>query len=122
MTQFLKATAFAAALIPAAAGADSITLEAPMAGASLHAAGVDMSVYYLTLADGTYEVVATYAAQDDAANAQRLTMALRDGDAARFGLPGHGETLYAFERDGTDVTVRAAPKDRRIASNEAAGT
>lgn len=127
MTQFFKAAALAAtlapaALVPAAAGADSITLDAPMTGDSLQSSEVDMSVYYIALEGGAYEVVATYLGRDGAADPQRLIMALRDGDAVRFGLPGHMETRFAFARDGAEVTVSAAPVAPVLARNEAPGT
>ena len=127
MTQFLKAAALAATLAPAtlvpgAAGADSITLDAPMTGDSLQSTGVDMSVYYIALEGSAYEVVATYVGRDGKADPQRLIMALRDGDTVRFGLPGRMETRFAFARDGAEVTVSAAPVARLIAGHEAPGT
>lgn len=120
MTRLLKATALIAALAPAFAAAESITLEMPMQGAALHAEGVDMSVYYLTLGDGAYEVVATYATRGNPAEPHRLVMALKDGDATRFGLPGQRGTLYAFERQGTEVTVRASAIEGNDTSVQAA--
>ena len=86
MTQFLKAAALAATLAPAtlvpgAAGADSITLDAPMTGDSLQSTGVDMSVYYIALEGSAYEVVATYVGRDGKADPQRL--------ATRFADFGH---------------------------------
>ena len=74
-----------------------------------------MTVYFLNLESGAYEIVATYAAQDNMADPQRFIMALKDGNAPRFGLPGHSGTLYTFERDGSEIIVSADPADQEKA-------
>jgi phage tail sheath gpL-like len=102
----LAAAIFAAAL-PATAAMNhaSITLAAPMAGATLDAGTVDMSVYYTATADKTFEVVATYVSDAAPEKPLQLSMALADGDNVHFGLPGHPETLFSFARHGNAVTV-----------------
>jgi hypothetical protein len=112
----------AAALILGAAGfaapdtrADSIRLDRPMAGASLHAGGVDMTVYYVAH-DDHFEVVATYVQQDGPYDPARLRMGLSDGDDVSFGLPGLPGVLYRFARDGRSVTVDAASSGRAAAA------
>lgn len=97
------------------AGADTVVLDAPLKGVSLHSLDVDLSVYYLKLDDGAYEVVTTYAAPEKMADAKRFVMAMHDADTARFGLPGHNETLYAFARDGDTLSVSATLIDQDLA-------
>ena len=102
----LAAALFAAAL-PATAAMNnaSVTLAAPLAGATLEAGRVDMSVYYTASTDKAFEVVATYVSDTAPAKPLQLTMALADGDNVHFGLPGHPETLFSFARHGNAVTV-----------------
>lgn len=102
----VAAFAFAA---PLTASADTITLSAPLNGASLHEGGVDMNVYYTAAADRGFEVVATYAPVAAPAEAARLRMVLEDGDSVRFALPGHDEAIYAFQRNGAAVAVSVQP-------------
>lgn len=110
MPRFLLSTAFVAALATAAmhgmtVKADRITLDAPTSGATLRQGGVAMSVYFMALDDGAYEIVAIYAAEAEPGSRHRLTMALNDGDSVSFALPGHPGALYRFERRGDMVTV-----------------
>ena len=102
-----KAFTVAAAitLTPAMAFADTIILEKPMQGASLHEGAIDMVVYYLDHEDH-YEVVATYLAKTDG-EPQRLRMGLKDGDSANFRLPGQRHVAYAFSRENDAVHVSA---------------
>ena len=102
------ATLFASAISAPAAATETITLDAPLAGASLSSEEIDMSVYFTEAEGGAFEVVVTYldAGQDQP---QRIVMALSDGDNLRFGLPGHAGTLYQFARNGDAVTVSDAP-------------
>ncbi|WP_172331756.1 hypothetical protein [Mangrovicoccus sp. HB161399] len=106
-----SAFAFALAMAPLATQAAEITLNAPFAGGTVSGALTDMSVYYTQAEDGAFTVVATYLAKDAAAQPARLMMEMQDGDALRFGLPGHPGELYSIERDGSDVHVRAAAAD-----------
>lgn len=92
------------------ARADSISLDTPMAAASLHEDHVDMVVYFLDRSDH-FEVVATFAARDSAYDPARLRMGLAEGDAVSFALPGHIETQYSFSRLKDVVTVSANPTD-----------
>jgi len=110
----LAATAFA--LAPTAALADSITLNAPMQGASLHEGSIDMVVYYLDH-DDHFEVVATYAAKTGNTEPNRLRMALTDGDASKFSVPGHRHVIYAFSRENDTVHVSADLVGHKSAEN-----
>lgn len=94
------------------AWADEITLDTPMQALSLHEGEIDMVVYFLSRPDH-FEVVATYASRDDMANPGRFRMGLKDGDAVRFSAPELPHTLYAFERNGDEVTVTASPVNPR---------
>lgn len=116
MTRLFKTAALVTALSPTVALADAIALDGPMKGASLHEAGVDMNVYYTEIMNGAFEVVATYAARETPAETGRLVMALNEGDAVRFGLPGHKNALYSFERKGEIVVVMAEAIERQLAS------
>ncbi|EBA09978.1 hypothetical protein [Sagittula stellata] len=91
-------------LLPLAAAAETVTLDTPMAGATLHQSTTDMSVYW-TKAGDTFEVVGYYAARNDADDQGRIIMALADGDSVTFGLPGHIGQLYSFTREGDAVTL-----------------
>lgn len=111
----LKPLLFAATFIAclslgasAAISADSIRLNAPLAGASLRAGDIDMAVYYLDRGDH-FEVVATYAAHSGPYDPARLRMGLSDGDSVSFRLPGQTAYLYRFTRDGEFVSVVSEP-------------
>ncbi len=95
------------------ARADSISLDTPMAAASLHEGHVDMVVYFLDRSDH-FEVVATFAARDSAYDPARLRMRLAEGDAVSFALPGHIETQYSFSRLTDVVTISANPIDAKF--------
>lgn len=105
---FRTAAVLALALVPALAGAGDIRLARPLDGASLHTGTVAMSVYYTRAEGDAVELVATWLAAG-AERPHRLRMALTDGDAVSFSLPGHMETAWAFARSGDTVTVSAAP-------------
>jgi hypothetical protein len=107
-TNFLAASMLAVlGLMPSQIRADAISLQKPIAGASVHTGGVDMAVYYVDQGDH-FEVVATYAASEGPFQPGRLRMAMTDGDSARFGLPGMATAvLYTFHRQGDIVTVDA---------------
>lgn len=100
------ATLAATFVLPAVAG--EVVMDRALEAGSLHDGAVDLVAYYLPAADGALEVTATYAAADGGEPA-RLVMALADGDAIQFALPGHRETVYSFARTGERVTVTAAP-------------
>jgi hypothetical protein len=108
-TKFLAASMLGIlGLMPGLVRADAITLDAPIAGASVHTGGVDMVVYYVDREDH-FEVVATYASVDGPFEPGRLRMALTDGDRVSFGLPGMATAvLYTFERSGETVHVGAS--------------
>jgi hypothetical protein len=92
----------------AAISADSIRVNAPLAGASLRAGDIDMVVYYVDHGDH-FEVVATYALHNGLYDPARLRMGLADGDSVSFGLPGQTGYLYRFARNGSSVAVIAEP-------------
>lgn len=103
-------TIFAAAALALTAGhafADTITLSAPMAGATLQDSAVDMSVYWTDAGDA-YALVATYVTDDAPTDPARLHMQLKDGDRVSFGLPGADSRLFTFARDGGAVSVTSA--------------
>lgn len=93
--------------------AETITLNTPMEAASLHTGGIDMVVYYLDN-DEHFEVVASYL-DDTSAQPTRFQMALSNGDAVNFGLPGQTDVSYGFARNGDAVTVDADYISREIA-------
>jgi ABC-type glycerol-3-phosphate transport system substrate-binding protein len=107
------ATLFASAISAPVAADETVTLDAPLAGASLSSEEIAMSVYFTEAEGGAFEVVATYldAAQDQP---RRIVMALSDGDNLQFGLPGHKGTLYRFARNGDAVSVSEAPADAAL--------
>lgn len=109
MRTFAIAAVAAATLFASAttAPAASVTLDAPLAGASLSSADIAMSVYFTETEGGALEVVVTYldAAEDQP---RRIVMALADGDDLQFGLPGHKGTLYQVVRAGEAVTISEA--------------
>ena len=104
-----------ALLTAGAAQADEIKLAKPLAGASLHDAGVDMSVYW-TNAENGFEVVATYAVRDAAFDPHRLVMLLNEGDKVSFGLPHKPEAYYSFSRQGGAVSVQVENITTKLAS------
>lgn len=110
----LMAAAFA--LIASTAQADEITLQAPMAAASLHDGGIDMVVYFMDR-DDHYEVVATYATVANPVDPARLRMGLADGDRTEFSLPGLSHVSYAFSRTGQTVRVEATERSDDFALN-----
>ncbi|EPX78619.1 hypothetical protein [Salipiger mucosus] len=113
MKALTLATLLAAA--PVAALADSLTLETPLAGGTVHGGTVDMSVFWQPEGEA-HKVVAHYAEPGDAAP-QRLVMLLNDGDNVVFGLPGKRGTEYRFSREADAVTVTAARTRTQLALN-----
>ncbi len=104
------------ALAPVAALADSVTLNTALAGATLHADTVDMTVYYD--ADATaFEVVAFYAPRGTTEAPQKLQMRLEDGDSVAFGLPGHTGEVFGFERTADALTITNARAQTQLAMN-----
>ena len=98
------------------AAADSVTLDRPGAAGSLHDGALDMVAYYLPAPDGRFELTATFAPKvgEDApavadAAPVRMVMALADGDAVSFGVPGHPRILYGFARSGDRVMLSVGP-------------
>lgn len=114
MNRPITAAALVLGLAPAALAAD-LSLDRPLAGASLSSPEAAMSVYYVEAADDAVEVVATYAAHAAPERPARLVMALADGDDVTFALPARPGTLYRFARTGEVVSVTAVPADGRLA-------
>ncbi|MFV0385346.1 hypothetical protein [Paracoccus sp. (in: a-proteobacteria)] len=106
---FATAAILAALSIPAAAMADSVTLNAPAQGANLNGDTVDMSIYYLAGTDGAMSVNAVYVSDALPDQPHTLRMALQDGDNVTFALPGHPEALYNFQRADGVLTVTSSP-------------
>lgn len=98
----LAALLLAAAAAPALAGEASVSR--PATAASLHDGRLDMVAYYTEAEAGAYEVVATFADRTGG-QPMRIVMALTDGDAVRFAMPGHKDALYGFARDGETLKV-----------------
>lgn len=90
------------------AAAEEAALHRALAAGSLHEGPLDMVAYYLPNPDGTLEVTATFAPKAGGAPA-RIVMALADGDAVHFGVPGYRGILYGFARSGDRVTLTAEP-------------
>jgi len=100
------AAAIAVALLAGPALAEEMTMHEPIEAASLHEGPLDMVAYYVPVSSGALEVTATFAPHEPSAfNPMRIVMALGDGDAVSFAMPGHLEALYSFVRAGTAVTV-----------------
>lgn len=111
---FTAAITTAAILIGSIAHAGQITLSRPIDGASLHDIGADMTVYY-TDNGATFEIVATYLKKSRPGRAQRMRMALMDGDRVSFALPGLSHTQYIFERSGQTVSVTSQTTGTHLA-------
>lgn len=94
----------AALLAPVAVAAETVTLKAETAGATLHHATVDLSTYWTEAADGSYDLIAYYAPKNGAEGG-RLQMTLVDGDSVTFGLPGQVGQMFTFAREAGVVTV-----------------
>lgn len=107
-------SAVALSLTAMSANAGQIELASPLAGATLNAGDIDMSVYW-TDVDAGYEVVATYLEADAKAPAQ-MTMVLTDGDAVTFSLPGRLDHSFKIARTGGAVTVDAIDNTTLFAS------
>ncbi|MBP0481716.1 hypothetical protein [Sagittula salina] len=97
--------ALSALLMPFAAAAETVTLSTEAAGATLHHATVDMSVYWTKGEGEKLDLVAYYAPKAAGSDAGRLQMALGNDDSVTFGLPGQVGQLYTFARDGNSVSV-----------------
>jgi hypothetical protein len=100
----LSASLLAAAFLATPALAEDVTVGRPIEGAVLHQGRLDMVVYYVPVNGDLLEVTATFAPQGGG-KAQRVVMALADGDSVAFAMPGYQDTLYAFSRAGAAVTV-----------------
>ena len=114
MKTLLTLAALTLTAAPVLAG--EILLEKPMAGATLHQAGIDMSVYW-TEQDKGYEVVATFVPELSDVPPARMVMLLADGDDVTFGLPGTLSHSYTFARTDQGVSVRSDKVGLIYASN-----
>lgn len=112
MSRILSLTFAGLATLAAPAFAGESTMAAPAQAVSLHDGALDMVVYYRPVAEGALEVTATYAPRDAGGAPARLVMAMREGDAVEFALPGHQGVSYAFARHENDVTVTTATGER----------
>lgn len=110
-------TSAALALSLTAAHADSVTLTSDAAGATLHHAGVDMSLYWVDTPEG-FEVTARYLEPNDkGVESKLLQMLLTAGNKVTFGLPGVPGQSFTFAATGDAVTVTAKHTWRQLASN-----
>ncbi len=99
----LAAASLAALTLPATA--EEVATSRPLAAASLHEGPLDMVAYFIEGEGDVYEVTATFAPRAAPyAEPMRVVMALRDGDKARFAMPGFRGATYAFARAGDRVT------------------
>ncbi|MBN9673979.1 hypothetical protein [Roseibium aggregatum] len=99
------AIALAFAVAPFAAQADSVHLQKPLSGATLVGTQADMSVHYSLTEDNAFEVTAVYVGKDAPEQPHKLVMALQEGDAVSFSLPGYRGEIFTFERDGNRLEV-----------------
>ena len=89
----------------AQASAEEGVMSRPIQAASLHEGPLDMVSYWVPLADGAFEVTATFIARDIGAEPMRIVMALVDGDGTTFAMPGYRSALYSFARKQEQVQV-----------------
>jgi hypothetical protein len=105
LAAFALTAALSSAIPVSTVLAETISLGAPLSGATLRSGEISLSAYYLEAAEGGFEVVVTYVDGATPYQPRRIVMVLRDGDQARFGLPDHPGVLYAFSRAGDAVTI-----------------
>ncbi|MGR3272874.1 hypothetical protein DU478_01495 [Thalassococcus profundi] len=113
----IAAPVLAALSLATVAQAEEVVLAAPGAGATLHEGGIDMSVYTRETDDSALELTAIYTPRISAYAPAHLRMALNEGDAVSFGLPGAPGVTYSFARSAQGVTVRADETAVQLASN-----
>jgi hypothetical protein len=117
---FRRSTLFAAlagAWLAFPAVAEETVMHEAIAAGSLHEGPLDMVAYWQPAADGTLVVTATFLEREaPEAEPMRIVMALAEGDAVAFAMPGFLDALYRFSRDGGAVTasVGAPARPRRI--------
>lgn len=105
-------------LLAMAADAEEALMRRPIEAASLHEGPLDMVAYWREDEAGALVVTATFAERDaPEAQPMRIVMALGEGDAVAFAMPGFPEALYRFRRTGETVAVSvgAAPLRRDMA-------
>jgi hypothetical protein len=100
-----------AALLAASTAAEEVTIAAPIQAGSLHEGPLDMVLYYRPVPDGLLEVTGTYAPKAGG-EARRFVMALSDGDAVSFAMPGYPQATYSFRRNAGTVTAAGAVAGR----------
>jgi hypothetical protein len=101
------------AIFAAQASAEQGVMSRPIQAASLHEGQLDMVSYWVPLADGAFEVTATFIARDPGTEPMRIMMALADGEGTTFAMPGHRSALYSFARrqDVVEVSVEVRPNE-----------
>jgi hypothetical protein len=100
----LSASLLAAVYLATPALAEDVTVGRSIEGGVLHQGRLDMVVYHVPVDGDLLEVTATFAPKGGG-DAQRVVMALADGDSVAFAMPGYQDTLYTFSRTGETVTV-----------------
>lgn len=105
-------------LLAMAADAEEAVMRRAIEAGSLHEGPLDMVAYWQADAAGALVVTATFAERDaPEAQPMRVVMALGEGDAVAFAMPGFPEALYRFSRTGeiVAVSVGEAPLRRDMA-------
>ncbi len=97
--------------------AEEAVVSHPIQAASIHEGPLDMVAYFQPINDDTYEVTATFAPHDAAGAPMRIVMAMRDGDAANFAMPGYREASYTFARKGDQLSVNVDASERTALAN-----
>lgn len=103
--KMLAALALIGAVIALPAQAEETTLHKAIQAGTLHQGPLTMVAYWVELDGGAYELTATFAAREGEYNPMRVVMALQDGDAVNFAMPGYSTALYSFARTGSVVTI-----------------
>lgn len=103
----LKGTLFAvvAALIGTSAWSSEMSHEAPKLEVPLIIANMQLDVDHQIQPDGIMRVVLNAAQEANTSPAPILKMAMSDGDAFSFSLPGHPDILLRFQRVDETLSV-----------------
>jgi len=89
----------------AAVQAEEVTVSRALAAGSLHEGALDMVAYWTEAPDGALEVTATFRNRATSDAPMRIVMAMQDGDALAFSMPGYERSLYRFARTGTEILI-----------------
>lgn len=98
--------------------AEESMIENAMASASLHQGPLDMVATYEPSGADALAVSATFAPRTGtmmSAGPTRVVVALGDGDAVAFSVPGYPQAVYRFARTGAAVSVSVRDVELRFA-------